>query len=62
MEEAVRTIKVELEAHLPDANGDASSDVIRISTEVIIDEGEEAQAGRDAKGALDRFIAGYGTG
>jgi hypothetical protein len=52
----MRTIRIELEVATTPA------DKLRISTEVIIEEGQEHQAGRDARRAVDEFINGYGLG
>lgn len=52
----MRTIRVTL-----DSKVDATSS-ISISTEIIVEEGEESDAGKNAKEALDRFIDGYVNG
>jgi hypothetical protein len=52
----MRTVKVTLFNKI-DATGS-----LELATEVIVEEGDEQQAGEDAKQALDRFIAGYANG
>lgn len=51
----MRTFKVDLETL-----GPTIVDRFRISTEVIVEEGFEEEAGTEAKRAIDAFILGYG--
>lgn len=51
----MRTIRIELEEKT------TPTGAVKISTEVIVEEGSEREAGQEAKVALDQFIEGYNS-
>ncbi len=56
----MRTIRVELSSPLPGGSPFTASPTVTLSTEAIIaDDADASDAGREAREALDLFIAGY---